>query len=105
MNWSPYIKGFEAYLLMEKSLSKNSIEAYLRDVGKLYEYLQIKGFSLQPEQIRMSHVEAFLAYLFDLGLNEKSCARMLSGVKAFYKYLMMEDLVADDPTELIMGLS
>ncbi len=103
MVWSPYIKGFEAYLLMEKSLSKNSIEAYLRDVHKLVEFFEIKGQDLMPEKVKTRHIEDFLSYLSDLGLSEKSSARMLSGIKAFYKYLMMEDAISDDPTDGISG--
>ncbi len=103
MVWIPYIKGFEAYLLMEKSLSKNSIEAYLRDVEKLVEYFGVKGIDLMPEKVRGRHIEEFLSYLSDLGLSEKSSARMLSGIKAFYKYLMMEDAISDDPTDGIAG--
>ena len=103
MVWSPYIKGFEAYLLMEKSLSKNSIEAYLRDVEKLVEYFGVKGVELMPEKVKGKHIEDFLSYLSDLGLSEKSSARMLSGIKAFYKYLMMEDAITDDPTDGISG--
>jgi integrase/recombinase XerD len=101
--WSPYIKGFEAYLLMEKSLSRNSIEAYLRDVQKLVEFLEMKGQDLMPEKVKTRHIEDFLSYLSDLGLSEKSSARMLSGIKAFYKYLMMEDAISDDPTDGISG--
>ena len=103
MVWSPYIKGFEAYLLMEKSLSKNSIEAYLRDVQKLVEFFDLKGQDLMPEKVKTRHIEDFLSYLSDLGLSEKSSARMLSGIKAFYKYLMMEDAISDDPTDGISG--
>jgi len=101
--WIPYIKGFEAYLLMEKSLSKNSIEAYLRDVEKLVEYFGVKGIDLMPEKVKGRQIEEFLSYLSDLGLSEKSSARMLSGIKAFYKYLMMEDAISDDPTDGIAG--
>ncbi|MBP6398791.1 MAG: site-specific tyrosine recombinase XerD [Saprospiraceae bacterium] len=103
MVWIPYIKGFEAYLLMEKSLSKNSIEAYLRDVEKLVEYFGVKGIDLMPEKVKGRQIEEFLSYLSDLGLSEKSSARMLSGIKAFYKYLMMEDAISDDPTDGIAG--
>jgi integrase/recombinase XerD len=103
LNWSPYIKGFEAYLLMEKSLSKNSIEAYLRDVEKLYQYLELTSANLMPEAIKMKHIEDFIIYISGLGLSEKSSARILSGIKAFYKYMLMEDLINDDPTELVNG--
>jgi integrase/recombinase XerD len=90
-------------LILEKSLSKNTIEAYLRDVDKFVAYMEIKALNLMPESIRMKHVEGFLIYLYDLGLSEKSTARILSGIKAFYNYMMMEDLIKDDPTELVTG--
>jgi integrase/recombinase XerD len=88
---------------MEKSLSKNSIEAYLRDMTKFYEYIDMKHTGMQPEAIKMKHIEGFLMYLSDLGLSEKSNARILSGIKAFYKYMLMEDLISDDPTDLVTG--
>jgi integrase/recombinase XerD len=103
INWTAYIKGFEAYLIMEKSLSKHSIEAYLRDVEKFYQYLDLHKIHLMPENVKLKHVESFIMYLSDLGLSEKSSARILSGIKAFYKYLLIEDLINDDPTELING--
>ncbi len=88
---------------MEKSLSKNSIEAYLRDVEKLYQYLELISANLMPEAVRMKHIEDFIIYISGLGLSEKSSARILSGIKAFYKYMLMEDLINDDPTELVNG--
>lgn len=103
MNWTSYIKGFEAYLLMERSLSKNSIEAYLRDVDKFYQFLEMKSMNLQPGDVKMKDVEKFIIFIAELGMSEKSSARILSGIKAFYKYLLMEDVVSDDPTELING--
>lgn len=103
MNWTPYFKGFEAFLLMEKSLSKNSIEAYGRDLQKLYEYLSLTGKMMPPEKVGMHDIEAFIAYIHGIGLSEKSQARILSGIKAFYKFLMMDDVIQDDPTELISG--
>jgi integrase/recombinase XerD len=88
---------------MEKSLSKNSIEAYLRDVSKLYEFLDLKQYNLTPENVKLSHIEEFIIFLSDLGLSDKSSARMVSGVKAFYKYMLIEDLINDDPTDLVTG--
>lgn len=103
MNWQSYFKGFTAYLIMEKSLSPHSIEAYERDVHKLFEYLASEGRDIGPEKVTEDDIEAFLVYFSRLGLNEKSLARMLSGVKAFYKYLMLENRLETDPTELITG--
>lgn len=88
---------------MEKSLSKHSIEAYLRDVSKLYEFLDLKQYNLTPEDVKLAHIEQFIIFLSDLGLSDKSSARIISGVKAFYKYMLIEDLINDDPTDLVSG--
>ncbi len=103
MNWGSYFKGFEAYLILEKSLSKNSIAAYDQDLSKLYEYLTLQGVDQTPESISTTQIEQFITYISELGLSEKSQARILSGIKAFYKYLLIEDLIDTDPTELISG--
>jgi integrase/recombinase XerD len=101
MNWVSTIKGFKNYLQLERSLSKNSIEAYLRDIEKLFQFLELQGVDIQPEKVQQKHVEEFLIWVSELGLNARSQARILSGLKAFYKYLMMEDIIDISPTELI----
>jgi integrase/recombinase XerD len=103
MNWTVYLKGFESYLIMEKSLSKNSIIAYQRDIDKLYDYLHSTGFNKQPQFVKAKDIESFLIFISKIGLSEKSHARILSGIKAFYKYLLIEDVIDEDPTELING--
>ena len=79
-NWKIYIKNFEDYLMLEKGLSKNSVEAYSRDVGKLVEYLEIQDLDLSPKTIKLKHFHSFLAYLYDLGLAANSQARVISGL-------------------------
>jgi integrase/recombinase XerD len=101
MNWVSAIKGFKSYLQLERSLSKNSIEAYLRDVDKLFQFLEIEGIDVQPEKVGQNDIEEFLKSISELGLNARSQARILSGLKAFYKYLLMEDLIEVSPTELL----
>ncbi len=101
MNWVSTIKGFKNYLQLERSLSKNSIEAYLHDVEKLFQFLELKGIVLPPEKVAQKHIEEFLMWISELGLNARSQARILSGLKAFYKYLMMEDIIDNSPAELI----
>lgn len=102
MNWQIYLKNFKSYLTLERSLSENSIEAYLRDVQKLWEYLEIAGESdIQPETVTDKHIFNFFYYIGELGLETTSQARILSGLKAFFKYLLLEDLIKIDPMALI----
>jgi len=101
MNWKSTIKGFKSYLQLELSLSSNSIEAYLRDVVKLVQYLEIQEIDVQPEKVTQNQIEEFLQWVSEMGLNARSQARILSGLKAFYKYLLMEDIIDVAPTELL----
>lgn len=101
MDWNSSIKGFKAYLMLELSLSKRSIEAYMRDVGKFVEYLQMQEEVVAPENITLKELQDFLSYIGKLGLAASSQARLISGLKAFYKYLLIEDIVVLDPTELL----
>jgi integrase/recombinase XerD len=99
--WDVYLKGFKAYLQLERSLSANSIEAYLRDVEKLVQYLQSAGETLPPDQVQLSHLQSCVQWIATLGMTPTSQARIISGIKAFYKYLLLEDLVKQDPTQLL----
>ncbi|WP_026628345.1 site-specific tyrosine recombinase XerD [Dyadobacter alkalitolerans] len=99
--WQSYIKHFKNYLRLERSLSGNSVEAYVRDVEKLEEYLELAKIDLPPAKIDEEHLAAFLKYLSELGLAAHSQARMLSGIKAFFKYLLLENEITEDPTELL----
>lgn len=102
MNLSPkLIKHYTDYLHLEQSLSKNSITAYDHDVSLFLQYLQAQGLSTELADIEMQTIENFFAYLYDLNIGAKSQARILSGLKSFYRYLQNEDLVVADPTYLI----
>ncbi|MDZ4758733.1 MAG: site-specific tyrosine recombinase [Bacteroidota bacterium] len=102
MNWSTAIKGFKAYLQLEKSLSGNSIEAYLHDVEKLKQFTNpTETTIINPLQIKLEHLQAFVKWVVELGLSNTSQARMISGIRAFYKYLLMEDLITQSPAELL----
>lgn len=101
MNWSSYIKGFKAYLKLERSLSGNSVEAYERDIEKLCQFLEVKGITVSPENITLETLREFLRWVTELGMMPTSQARMISGIKAFYKYLLMEDLIRKNPAELL----
>lgn len=103
MDWKSSIRGFKAYLKLERGLSDNSLDSYIRDVRKLVEFLEIEERQKSPLQIQSSDIEEFLGYIHEIGLGARTQARMLSGIKAFYKYLLVEDLLDDDPTGLIEG--
>ena len=99
MDWRSAIKGFQAYLKLEKGLSENSIEAYSRDIEKLQQYADTEN--LKPETITLSKLRQFIIWVNELGMLPSSQARVLSGVKSFYKYLLIEDLIKSDPAELL----
>jgi integrase/recombinase XerD len=101
MTWNITAKQFEQYLRLEKSLSGNSVEAYLRDVRKLTDFLELKGLQVAPENITPTILRDFLEWVNELGMTVHSQARTLSGIRAYYKFLIMEDMLTADPTETI----
>lgn len=102
-NWESHIRHFGSYLKLERSLSVNSIEAYVRDVEKLAQFVEMKFKGISPLVITAKHLQGFLQYINELGMSAFSQARILSGIKAFYKYLLFEELIEKDPTALIEG--
>lgn len=101
MNWKVYIQGFKSFLTLEKSLSSNSIEAYLHDVEKLFQFLEYKKYEISPKDIELKHLQEFLKWITELGMTARSQARVISGIKSFYKYLLLENILSDDPTSLL----
>ncbi|MFN8153502.1 MAG: site-specific tyrosine recombinase XerD [Bacteroidia bacterium] len=101
--WNSYIKGFKSYLRLERSLSANTLEAYEHDLEKLVQYLDYKKINVVPEAMKHDILQEFIKWINELGMTARTQARVLSGIKAFYKYLLMENLIQDDPTELIEG--
>lgn len=101
MNWNSYIKGYASYLKLERSLSGNSIEAYEHDVEKLVQFLEVKKLELSPKQIELSHLREFLNWTNELGMSARTQARVISGIKSFYKYLLVESILDNDPTTLL----
>jgi len=99
--WHSYITGFKAYLQLEKSLSPNSIEAYLHDIEKLCQYLEISNLKKSPEDIEHQDLLNFLKWITELGMTARSQARIISGLKGFFKYLLLENLIRKDPTDLL----
>lgn len=103
MNWKPYIRGFKSHLLLERSLANNTIEAYLSDINKLLDFFELHQFDLAPQEVKTNHLENFILWINGMGLGARSQARLLSALKTFYKYLLIEDIVREDPTELLEG--
>lgn len=97
------IRDFSNYLKLERSLSSNSIEAYVRDMAKLSQFVELKYAGVRPEEITYRQLQGFLQYLNELGMSAHSQARILSGIKGFFKYLLFEERIDKDPTALIEG--
>jgi integrase/recombinase XerD len=99
--WEPYKKGFKAYLQLERSLSVNSIEAYLNDIEKLTNYLQSSNDLKNPSDVKLTDLQKFVQWVAELGMTASSQARIISGIRTFYKYCLLEDISSVDPTTLL----
>ena len=99
--WEPYKKGFKAYLQLEKSLSDNSVQAYLRDIELLTNFLQEKKKMKAPSDIVLKDLQSFLKWITELGMTATSQARIISGLRSFYKYCQLEQISRTDPTTLL----
>ena len=103
MIWSTAIQAFRDYLLLERSMSSNTLDAYLRDVRRFERYLDMMEIEKGPLVVLREDLETFVHYLNKLGLEASSQSRIISGLRAFYKFLLVEDLIEDDPTQLLEG--
>ena len=101
MNWQQAIKSYESYLRLEKSLSANSIDAYSHDVRKLKNYCEGLQSPVNAVSVSMENIQHFLGDITDLGFSATSQSRIISGIKGFYKFLALEDMITVSPAELI----
>ena len=99
--WEPYKKGFKAWLQLEKSLAGNSVEAYLRDIDKLTDYLQATQKLVTPQELKLEELEKFVQWVSELGMTVTSQSRIISGLRSFYAYCYMEQIVTLNPTALL----
>ena len=99
-SWEKELQEYIYYIRLEKKLSDNTVEAYIRDLKQMAEYLEHE-FSIRPQQAEERHIEAFLAHLYDKGVKKTTQARILSGIKSFYYYLLINDRIENLPTEFI----
>lgn len=98
-SWNRYIKDFVSFLKIERGLAENSIFAYQNDVKKLKDFCEVRNVS--PKDVRAEHLKEFVTDLYDLGLSARTQSRIISGIKQFYYFLVLEGEVKDDPSELI----
>lgn len=103
MNWASLHKGFKTYLKLERSLSANSISAYLQDISKLEEFFKEQGLEKAVKDIQIDDLKSFLKWVNLQGMSPHTQARTLSGLKAFFNYLLLEDLIQTDPSALLQS--
>ena len=101
MKWDSYLNGYQAFLQLEKSMSANTVEAYLHDVKTLVQFLEQSGEEVQPAQVKLSHLQGLLKWVTTQGMTPRTQSRLISGLKSFYKYLLLENIPQKDPTELL----
>lgn len=99
--WDAYKKGYMAYLRLEKSLAEHSINAYLADIQKLTDYLQLKSQLLEPAQIELNHLQSFVQWIAELGMKPSSQARLISGLRSFFTYCITEQIIVINPSTLL----
>ena len=99
--WESNIKGFNTYLKSEKFLEKNTIEAYIRDVVRLTEYLAVMNKPVSPEQITLDDLQACAQWIASLGMTPTSQARIIAGIRAFFRFLLSQDMIREDPSQLL----
>jgi integrase/recombinase XerD len=99
--WEPYKKGYKAYLQLERSMSEHSVDAYLHDVEKLTQWIQLSKDLKSPSDIDLKDLQSFVKWIGELGMTANSQARIISGIRSFYKYCLMEQICRQDPSTLL----
>ncbi len=99
--WESYIRGFKAYLQLERSLAANTVDAYLHDVALFAAYSSEQAGISVPDEVTLTTLQGFLAYLNGLEFSQASQSRVISGLKSFFRYLLLEDILHTDPTALL----
>jgi integrase/recombinase XerD len=101
MNWSESKKGYETFLRIEKNLSPNSVSAYVNDINKLITFINEYYPNLTPETVKLAQLRKFVEWMNEKGISPRTQARTISGIKSFYKFLLIEEAVENDPTTLV----
>ncbi|MDG5800129.1 site-specific tyrosine recombinase XerD [Marinilabiliaceae bacterium ANBcel2] len=101
MNWESEINSFKDYLKLEKGLSDNSIHAYITDLYKLVQFLKDRGHNVNPDNITLNHLKELMEWINSRGISPRTQARIISGIKSFYKFLLIEEKIEKDPTSLL----
>ncbi len=101
MNWAESKKGYESFLRLEKSLSQNSVSAYVNDINKLVSFLEEHFPNITPETVKLAQLRKFVEWMNEKGVSPRTQARTISGIKSFYKFLLIEEAVENDPTTLL----
>ena len=99
--WQAYLKGFKAYLQLERSMSDNTVQAYIRDMEMLQRHVETEYEGLAPEKVQLQHLQSLMQTIAELGLSVATQARVLSGIKSFYSYLLLEEVIHIDPTDML----
>ena len=101
MQWQNAIREFRGYLLLEKSLSANSVDAYISDLKKLRSFSETLAPQPEPDKIDISHLHRFIEWLDGFYLNNRTQARIISGIRAFFRFMVLNDIIADDPSAML----
>ena len=101
MNWAESKKGYETFLRLEKSLSQNSVSAYVNDINKLITFIEEHYPATSPDTVKLVQLRKFVEWMNEKGVSPRTQARTISGIKSYYKFLLIEEVVENDPTTLL----